>query len=75
MKYKYLIIDNEDDSVICVSSLRDIEGFFKERYPDRATMSHNTISQRLRENNKSFEYYDIVVKEPDGGIIIKELMI
>jgi hypothetical protein len=72
MVYKYFIIDNQDDSVICLSSLRQVEVFMKERYPDRPTISHNTISQRLRENNKTFEYYDIVITEPEGGIIIKE---
>ena len=72
MPYNYLIKDVSNDSVICFKSLRKISEYMKERYPDIDTMSHNTISKRLNNDEKMFKYYDLTIHKFDGGIILKE---
>ena len=72
MPFNYLIKDVSNDSVICFESLRRISDYMKERYPDIDTMSHNTISQRLNNDEKMFKYYDLIIHKFDGGIILKE---
>ena len=72
MKYTYLIKDISNDTVICFKSLRKIAEFMKEKYPNINTMSHNTISTRLNNEEKSFKYFDLIIEKVDGGIILKE---
>ena len=72
MPYNYLIKDISNDSGICFESLRKVSDFMKIRYPDVNTISHNTISKRLNNDEKMFKYYDLLIHKYDGGIILKE---
>tara|TARA_Y100001970_G_scaffold285488_1_gene405412 strand:+ start:963 stop:1163 length:201 start_codon:yes stop_codon:yes gene_type:complete len=61
MKYKYLIINEKTNEVSIENSYRNIENIIKNAYKDD-TISHNTISERLKEKNH-FRYYDIIIKK------------
>ena len=63
MKYKYLLINENDGDVFIKNSFREIEKYINELYPDDKT-SHMSISRRLKESeDKHYKYYDIIVKE------------
>lgn len=63
MKYKYLLINENDGDVFIKNSFREIEKYINEIYPDDKT-SHMSISRRLKESeNKYYKYFDIIIKE------------
>ena len=63
MKYKYLLINENDGDVFIKNSFREIEKYINELYPDDKT-SHMSISRRLKESeNKYYKYFDIIIKE------------
>jgi hypothetical protein len=63
MKYKYLIINENNGDVFIKNSFREIESYINENYPDDKT-SHMSISRRLKESeNKYYKYFDIIIKE------------
>ena len=63
MKYKYLIINENNGDVFIKKSFREIESYINENYPDDKT-SHMSISRRLKESeNKHYKYFDIIIKE------------
>ena len=59
--YKYIIINKTTDEAIIQKSVRDISDFINTIYTEN-TISHNTVSQRLKEK-KFFNYYDLLIKE------------
>lgn len=63
MKYKYILINENDGDVFIKNSFREIEKYINEIYPDDKT-SHMSISRRLKESeNKYYKYFDIIIKE------------
>lgn len=63
MKYKYLIINENNGDVFIKNSFRELESYINENYPDDKT-SHMSISRRLKESeNKHYKYFDIIIKE------------
>lgn len=63
VKYKYLIINEENGEYFIKKGFRDIELYINEIYPESKT-SHMSISRRLKESeNKHYKYYDIIIKE------------
>lgn len=63
MKYKYLIINENNGDVFIKNSFREIECYINENYPDDKT-SHMSISRRLKESeNKYYKYFNIIIKE------------
>ena len=61
--YKYLIINKETGEAITKKNVREISEFIDLIYPDKK-ISHNTVSKRLKEDEKKyFEYYDLIIKE------------
>ena len=59
--YKYIIINKTTDEAVIQKSVRDISDFINTIYPEN-TISHNTVSQRLKEK-KYFNYYELLIKE------------
>ena len=63
VKYKYLIINEENGDYFIKKGFREIEKYINEIYPENKT-SHMSISRRLKESeDKPYKYYDIIVKE------------
>lgn len=63
VKYKYLIINEENGEYFIKKGFRDIELYINDIYPESKT-SHMSISRRLKESeNKHYKYYDIIIKE------------
>ncbi len=61
--YKFLIINENDNTCQIMNSFRDIEKYINEEYPENKT-SHMSVSRRIKEsNNKYYKYYDIIIKE------------
>ena len=61
--YKFLIINEKDNTCQIMNSFRDIEKYINEEYPGNKT-SHMSVSRRIKEsNNKYYKYYDIIIKE------------
>ena len=55
--YKYLIINKETGEAITKKNVREISEFIDLIYPGKK-ISHNTVSKRLKEDEKKyFEYY------------------
>ena len=62
-EYKYLIIYKETGEAMTKKNCREISEFIGFIYPEK-TISHNTVSKRLKENEKKyFEYFDLIIKE------------
>ena len=63
MAYKYLIINELDESFYIMNSFREIEKYINENYPENKT-SHSSITRRLKESDKKYyKYNDIIIKE------------
>ena len=61
--YKFLIINEKDNTCQIMNSFRDIEKYINEEYPGNKT-SHMSVSRRIKEsNNRYYKYYDIIIKE------------
>ena len=61
--YKFLIINEKDNTCQIMNSFRDIEKYINEEYPGNKT-SHMSVSRRIKEsNNKYYKYYDIIIEE------------
>jgi len=62
-QYKFILINEKVNTFHIVKSLRDIEHYINEQYPENKT-SHMSISRRLKESEyKHYKYYDIIVKK------------
>lgn len=69
MKDTYYIINKKDRVSVFFNSLRKVEGYIKEVYPDiPSTISHNTISNKFKEKENIEElempvlkYYDLII--------------
>lgn len=63
VNYKYLIINEKDNTYHIMNSFREIEEYINLQYPENKT-SHMSVSRRIKESdNKHYNYYDIIVKE------------
>ena len=63
VNYKFLIINENDNTCQIMNSFRDIETYINEVYPENKT-SHMSVSRRIKESdNKHYRYYDIIIKE------------
>ena len=63
VNYKYLIINEKDNTCQIMNSFRDIEKYINEEYPENKT-SHMSVSRRIKESeNKHYKYYEIIIKE------------
>ena len=68
VKYKYLIINEQDKMYYIMNSFREIEKYINQHYPENKT-SHMSVARRLRESeNKHYKYIDIIVKELVWGL-------
>ena len=62
-QYKFLLINEKDNTIHNVNSLRNIEHYINEQYPENKT-SHISISRRLKESEYNhYKYYDIIIKK------------
>ena len=63
VNYKFLIINENDNTCQIMNSFRDIEKYINEEYPENKT-SHMSVSRRIKESeNKHYKYYEIIIKE------------
>ena len=63
VNYKFLIINENDNTCQIMNSFRDIEKYINEEYPENKT-SHMIVSRRIKESeNKHYKYYEIIIKE------------
>ena len=63
IKYKYLVINEKDNTCQIMNSFRGIEKYINKEYPENKT-SHMSISRRLKESEYNhYKYYDIIVKK------------
>tara|TARA_Y100000996_G_C21982814_1_gene421195 strand:+ start:81 stop:281 length:201 start_codon:yes stop_codon:yes gene_type:complete len=61
-KLKYLIINLETSECIIKTNYREIEGFISLIYPDK-TICYSTVSNRFKNGNNYFKYYDLIIKK------------
>ena len=62
-QYKFILINEKFNTFHIVNSLRDIEHYINEQYPENKT-SHMSVSRRIKESdNKHYKYYEIIIKE------------
>ena len=59
--YKYIIINKEDKEIVMKDSYRAIAEFINLIYTED-TISHTTVSMRLK-NNNYFHYEGLIIKE------------
>ena len=63
VKYKYLIINEDNNEYFIKNSFREIEKYINGVYPEDKT-SHMSISRRLKESeDKHYRYCNVIIKE------------
>ncbi len=63
IKFKYLVINENNNDCFIKNSFREIEKYINTVYPNNKT-SHMSISRRLKENdNKHYKYYNVIIKQ------------
>ena len=69
---KYAIINRKTNECLSINSLRKLETYISEIYPEDK-LSHSTISKRFKEtfpnisNVSIFNYYDLVIIQYEIG--------